>query len=67
MTETKSKRAEIFEKLSAVDVAPLIKKKNGLDYLSWANAWAVLMEYYPNSTYQIKEFDEVQFDKQTGT
>lgn len=67
MTETKSKRAEIFEKLSAIDVAPLIKKKNGLDYLSWANAWAVLMEYYPNSTYQIKEFDEVQFDKQTGT
>ena len=67
MTETKSKRAEIFEKLSAVDVAPLIKKKNGLDYLSWANAWAVLMEYYPNSTYQIKEFDEVQFDKQTET
>ena len=25
------------------------------------------MEYYPNSTYQIKEFDEVQFDKQAGT
>ena len=62
-----TKRAEIFKKLSAVDVTPLIKKKNGLDYLSWANAWAVLMEYYPNSTYQIKEFDEVQFDKQTGT
>lgn len=66
MAETKSKRAEIFKKLSAVDVAPLIKKKNGLDYLSWANAWAVLMEYYPNSTYKIKEFDEVQLDKQTG-
>ena len=62
-----TKRAEIFKKLSAVDVTPLIKKKNGLDYLSWANAWAVLMEYYPNSTYQIKEFDEVQFDKQAGT
>lgn len=66
MTETKSKRAEIFKKLSAVDVTPLIKKKNNLDYLSWANAWAVLMEYYPNSTYKIKEFDEVQLDKQTG-
>ena len=47
MTE-ETKRAEIFKKLSAVDVTPLIKKKNGLDYLSWANAWAVLMEYYPN-------------------
>lgn len=65
MTE-ETKRAEIFKKLSAVDVTPLIKKKNGLDYLSWANAWAVLMEYYPNSTYQIKEFDEVQFDEQAG-
>lgn len=67
MTETKSKRSEIFKKLSAVDVTPLIKKKNKLDYLSWANAWAVLMEYYPDSTYKIKEFNEVRLDKQTGT
>lgn len=64
MTETKSKRAEIFKKLSAVDVTPLIRQKNNLDYLSWANAWAVLMEYYPNSTYKIKEFDEMVFNKQ---
>lgn len=61
-----SKRAKIFKTLSAVDVAPLIQKKNELDYLSWANAWAVLMEYYPDSDYEIQEFDEIKLNQNSG-
>jgi hypothetical protein len=34
--------------LSRIDVSEQIEKKNGLSYLSWAWAWGVLREHYPN-------------------
>lgn len=46
---------EIWEKLSKIDCALHIEKKNNLSYLSWAWAWATLMEHYPDATF---EFDE---------
>ena len=46
---------EIWNTLSAIDVGDKIKEKNGLKFLSWAWAWGVLMEHYPDSKY---EFDE---------
>lgn len=53
-----SKFKEIWEKLSSIDVADRIEKKNGFNYLSWAWAWGVLMEHYPDSTYEMSsEFE----------
>ena len=46
---------EIWQTLSQVDCSKHVEKKNGLSYLSWAWAWGVLMEYYPEATF---EFDE---------
>ena len=46
---------EIWKTLSQVDCSKHVEKKNGLSYLSWAWAWGVLMEYYPEATF---EFDE---------
>jgi len=46
---------EIWNTLSAIDVGDKIKEKNGLKFLSWAWAWGVLMEHYPDSKY---EFDD---------
>ena len=44
-----------FEKLASVDVSAKVEQKNGLNYLSWAWAWAELKKNYPDSTYTIYE------------
>lgn len=45
---------EIWQKLSAIDVSQHVEKKNGLSYLSWAWAWGVLMEHFPEANYQFE-------------
>ena len=44
-----------WKKLSRVDVSHGIERKGSLDYLSWAVAWASLMDEYPGSTYYFGE------------
>lgn len=44
-----------FETLSKINVNDKVEKKNGLSYLSWAWAWQVVKENYPDSTYTIYE------------
>ena len=44
---------EIWDTLSKVDVSAHIEKKMNLSYLSWAWAWGVLMEYYPDAQYEV--------------
>lgn len=48
----------IYSKLSQIDVKPLVEKKMGLTYLSWAKAWGLVKAVYPDATYKIREFDE---------
>jgi len=43
--------AEIWTTLSKIDVSKHVEKKNGLSYLSWAWAWGVLMQQYPQAEY----------------
>lgn len=52
---------DIWENLSRVDVSSQAKKKNGLTYLSWAWAWGVLMEHYPDAQYH---FADEQYEEQ---
>jgi hypothetical protein len=52
MTEVASPSyAEIWTTLSKIDVSKHVEKKNGLSYLSWAWAWGVLMQNYPQAEY----------------
>lgn len=44
-----------FEKLYNIDVRAKTKKKNGLNYLSWAAAWAEVKKIYPDATYHVFE------------
>jgi len=46
---------EIWKTLVKVDVSKHVEKKNGLSYLSWAWAWGVLMEHYPQAQYMFPE------------
>lgn len=48
----------VFATLSIIDCSEHIEKKNGLSYLSWAWAWQILKEKYPNSSYTIYENHE---------
>lgn len=49
---------DIFKKLRAVDIRPFVKQKqNGkMNYLSWAVAWRLVIELFPDSTYELVEF-----------
>ena len=44
--------ATIYSTLSQVDLSKFTEKKMGLTYLSWANAWDVMMAHYPTATFQ---------------
>lgn len=49
--------SEIWQTLSKVDVSKHVEKKNGLSYLSWAWAWGVLMEHYPQVEYKFNDHE----------
>ncbi len=48
---------EIWNTLSEVNVSNLLETKGtqNLSYLSWASAWGVLMNHYPEATYTMHE------------
>lgn len=55
MSENKS--TSVFSTLSAINVKDKIEAKNGLDYVSWANAWAMLKAHYPDAQRKVYESD----------
>lgn len=53
--------ASVWRALSAIDCSAKIEKKQSMSYLSWAWAWGILMDFYPESDYQFhddKVFDD---------
>lgn len=45
----------LFTKLYSIDVSEKISKKNGLSYLSWADAWAEVKKAVPDAMYTVYE------------
>ena len=41
-----------FQQLYQLNLNDKVENKNGLTYLSWANAWAAFKMVYPNATYK---------------
>lgn len=58
MTEAKTDKISVYETLSAINVKPKLEKKGQLDYLSWAMAWGMVKQVYPDANYKITEFPE---------
>lgn len=52
---TDSFEKKVWDTLSVINVNDKVDKKNNLTYLSWAWAWGVLMEEFPQSRYVINE------------
>lgn len=46
-----------FAKLNDINVTKKIEKRNGLNYLSWAYAWAEVKKQHPTAQYKIYEND----------
>lgn len=51
----------VWNTLSAVDVNKYAEKKNGFTYLSWAWAWSMLKDHYPDATYHKHIFNGLPF------
>ena len=52
---------DIFKKLSAIDVSKYTAKKMSLTYLTWSQAWQLVLENYPSATYQFEDFGGVPY------
>lgn len=48
-------KSDVFNTLYKINVSNYIEKKNGLNYLAWANAWGEVKKLYPDATYTIYE------------
>lgn len=53
-----SEENNIFKTLNDINVNDKIEEKNGLKYLSWACAWGLLKQNYPDSFFTIYENDK---------
>ena len=43
---------EVWETLRKVDISHLVVKKGDMDYLNWADCWALLMSVYPQAIFE---------------
>ena len=57
-----------WQVLSAVNCNSFTEKKNGLTYLSWAHAWGIVKENYPDASYRVITYDgkPYLFDENLG-
>jgi len=51
-----------FRQLSSIPIKDKIERKGNLDYLSWANAWAILKAHYPDAQRKVYEHDHTGFN-----
>ena len=48
----------VWDKLNKIDLSSQTKKKMNLTYLSWTWAWGVMMENYPEATYNFYQAED---------
>lgn len=56
--EEQKPKLSVYATLQKIDVKPYIKKKMGLDYLSWATAWGLVKSHYPDAKKEFTEYPE---------
>lgn len=47
---------KVWSVLSKIDCSDQIEKKGNLKYLSWAWAWGIAMEHFPDTSFEVKYF-----------
>lgn len=51
----------VWIELSQVDVSAFTEKKNGFTYLSWADAFSILCDHFPDAQYYKHTFNNLPF------
>ncbi len=51
----KTLASQVWRTLSAIDVSDHVETKGNLSYLSWAWAWGVLMDHFPQTFYDFTD------------
>ncbi len=54
---TTKKKEIVWTNLSKIDCSDYAEKKGNLTYLSWAWAWKMMMQHYPDATYKFREWE----------
>lgn len=52
-----------FVALASTDVSGMFEKKGRFDYLSWAHAVKELLVHHPDSTWEVKRYDNLPYQK----
>lgn len=60
-----SKQMSVFKDLFSYNANEYKEKKGKFDYISWADAVSIVLSKYPDTTWEIHEFDEGSPYKQT--
>lgn len=62
------KKTTTWQVLSAINCNDKTEKKNGLTYLSWAWAWGIVKEKFPDANYKVRQYDgkPYLFDENLG-
>lgn len=47
-----------FSEVYKIDVSSYVEKKNGLSYLSWANAWKEFKLRFPDAKYEVRKNEQ---------
>ena len=47
---------EVWDVLSKIDCSKHVEKKMGLTYLSWAWAWGIVMDHFPDTQFEVMYF-----------
>ena len=50
-----TKTTTTFKALASINVKDKIEKKGRFDYLSWAYAWAIIKDKYPDANRKVYE------------
>lgn len=56
MVQKEEAKKSIWATLSRIDCNAKVEKKGNLTYLSWAWAWGIVKENYPDARYEVKEY-----------
>ena len=61
-TKTTTGKKTTFKTLAALNVKDRLEKKGRFDYLSWAYAWAMVKDQYPDANRKVYESEATELN-----
>ena len=61
-TKTTKGSSSMFKTLASINVKDRLEKKGRFDYLSWAYAWAMVKDQYPDANRKVYESESTELN-----